>query len=279
MAAMDDLDRQIAELVQRDPRRSNVDMARALGVSEGTVRKRLDRLLADGAIRLGGIIATDRFGLGVRVLILLKVELPQVEAVGRALAGMEHVVSVYVVTGEYDVVAEAVFEGDDELMRFLTGRVAKLGGVLESTTVHVPLILKHALDWAPPQPPPARVLVVDDDPDFCEITRMLLEREGWIVELAASGNEALRRMEQEPADLVLLDIMMEGILDGWDAARRIRELPDGGSVPILVVSSITETEYLGMVPTDEDHLIDYFMSKPVDPTSLSAQVRRLLRRR
>lgn len=275
---MDELDRQIAELVQQDPRRSNVDVARALGVSEGTVRKRLERLLADGVVRLGGVIAADRLGLDVRVLLLLKVELPRVEAVGRALADMPEVVSVYVVTGEYDVVAEAVFGDDEELMRFLTGRVAQLGGVLESKTVHVPLILKHALDWTPPKPPPARILVVDDDPDFCEITRMLLEREGWVVELAASGNEAIKRMEEGPADLVLLDIMMEGILDGWDAARRIRELPEGGNVPILVVSSITETEYLGMVPTDEDHLIDYFVSKPVDPTSLTAQVRRLLRR-
>lgn len=275
---MDELDRQIAELVQQDPRRSNVEMARTLGVSEGTVRKRLDRLLSEGAIRLGGVVATDRLGLDVRVLVLLKIELAQIEAVGRALAAMSEVVSVYVVTGEYDLVAEAVFGGNEELVRFLTGQVGKLGGVLESVTVHVPLVLKHAIDWAPPKPPPARILVVDDDPDFCEITRLLLEREGWVVDLAASGNEALLKLQREPADLVLLDIMMEGILDGWDAARRIRELPEGGGMPILVVSSITETDYLGMVPTDEDHLIDNFMSKPVDPTSLTAQVRRLLRR-
>lgn len=276
---MDELDRQIAELVQGDPRRSNVDMARNLGVSEGTVRKRLDRLLEDGVIRLGGIIAPELFGYNVRVLIFLKVELARVEAVGRALRDMPEIVSVYVVTGEYDIVAEGAFGSDEELMRFLTGRLARLEGVVESKTGHVPAILKRALDWAPPKPPPARILVVDDDPDFVEITRMLLEREGFVVNQAASGNEALRAIEETPPDLVLLDIMMEGVLDGWDAARRIRELAEDGGVPILVVSSITESDYLGMVPTDEDHLIDYFMSKPVDPTALLAQVRRLLRRR
>jgi len=192
---------------------------------------------------------------------------------------MPEIMSVYLVTGEYDIVAEGAFASDKALMDFLTGRVAGLDGVLESKTGHVPAILKRALDWAPPKPPPGRILVVDDDPDFLEITRLVLEREGFEVAHAASGNEAFRAMLKSPADLVLLDIMMEGVLDGWDAARRIRELAVGGDVPILVVSSITETDYLGMVPTDEDHLIDYFMSKPVDPTALLAQVRRLLRRR
>ena len=164
-------------------------------------------------------------------------------------------------------------------MQFLTGRLARIDGIVWSKTGHVPAILKRALDWAPPKPPPGLVLVVDDDPDFLEITRLLLEREGFEVDHASSGNEAFRIMEESPADLVMLDIMMEGVLDGWDAARRIRELAAGGDVPILVVSSITETDYLGMMPTDEDHLIDYFMSKPVDPTALLAQVRRLLRHR
>jgi Lrp/AsnC family transcriptional regulator, regulator for asnA, asnC and gidA len=278
---MDDLDRQIVELVQADPRRTNVDMARHLGVSEGTVRKRLDRLLDGDAIRLGGLIAPELLGYDVHVLIFLRVELARVREVGQALTEMPQVMSVYVVTGEYDVVAEAAFSSDEELMQFLTGRLAQIDGIVESKTGHVPAILKRALDWAPPRPPPGRILVVDDDPDFLEITRLMLEREGFEVEHAASGNEAFRVMAESPADLVLLDIMMEGVLDGWDAARRIRDLAAGagGGVPILVVSSITETDYLGMMPTDEDHLIDYFMSKPVDPTALLAQVRRLLRHR
>jgi len=72
---------------------------------------------------------------------------------------------------------------------------------------------------------------------------------------------------------------MEGILDGWDATRRIRSDPRLRDLPVLVVSSITSSDYLGMVPTDDGHLIDNFLSKPVAPSQLLAEVKRLLKRR
>jgi len=77
---------------------------------------------------------------------------------------------------------------------------------------------------------------------------------------------------------VILDIMMDGVLDGWDASRRIRSDARLRETPILVVSSITASEYVGMFPTDEDNLIDNFVSKPVDPQRLLGEVRRLLSR-
>jgi len=120
---------------------------------------------------------------------------------------------------------------------------------------------------------------VDDDPDFVEITRLTLEREGYRTCAAANGQAALECLRQEQPDLVILDVMMDGVLDGWDASRKMRGVPELGAVPILVVSSITASDYLGLLPTDEDNLIDNFLAKPVDPQRLLAEVKRLLRRR
>jgi DNA-binding response OmpR family regulator len=71
---------------------------------------------------------------------------------------------------------------------------------------------------------------------------------------------------------------MDGALDGWDAGWRIRSTPALRSVPVLVVSSILSTDYRALLPTDDDNLIDNFLTKPVAPGELLAEVRRLLER-
>ncbi|MHB0856866.1 MAG: response regulator [Anaerolineae bacterium] len=276
---MDETDRQIVGLLHENGRRSNVEVARELGVSEGTVRKRVDRLLASGILKVVGVVDPRAAGYETRVLIFLKVDLAHLDRLTHQLKAFSEVVSVYCVTGEHDIVAEAAFSSDEALMAFLTGQLAGLGGVLSTTTRHVPSIVKHSFEWSLPQPPPPTVLVVDDDPDFVEITRTVLEAEDCKTLSASSGDAAMQVLGTQPVDLVILDIMMQGILDGWDAGRRIRIDPRLKGIPILVVSSITESGYLDMMPTDEDNLIDNFLSKPIEPSRLILEVKRLLRRR
>ena len=71
----------------------------------------------------------------------------------------------------------------------------------------------------------AKVLVVDDDPDFVKVTSKVLEKAGYEVVSAANGAKALQVMRQETPDLVLLDIMMSYILDGLDVSREMAEDP------------------------------------------------------
>ena len=276
---MDATDRRIMELLREDGRRSNVDIARALGMSEGTVRKRIDRLLAGGALRIVGVADPATAGYTTRAWLCLTVELALVEQVARQLREMPEVMSVYSVMGEYDIIIEAVFESDDCLVSFLRDRVAGLPGVVGSKTCHVAQVLKASYDWSPPPPPPPKILIVDDDPDFVEVTRTVLEQEGYATCTASSGDMALQVMSSDPPDLVVLDIMMDGVLDGWDASWRIRASKELRDTPILVVSSIMASDYLSMFPTDEDHVIDNFLSKPVDPQQLSAEIRRLVKRK
>ena len=124
---------------------------------------------------------------------------------------------------------------------------------------------------------PPRILVVDDDPDFLDITRRTLTVEGYEVMCAACGEEALASMRVSRPDLVLLDIMMRGVLDGLRTAREMRN--DGAlrAIPILLVSSIGESPFGGFLPKTESLPADNLLVKPVNRTLLQSEVRRLLR--
>lgn len=118
----------------------------------------------------------------------------------------------------------------------------------------------------------ARILVVDDDPDFVEIIRTILESNGYEVASAANGNQALKAMRQNLPDLVLLDVMMSTVLDGLNLSHVISEDPELRKVPIVMISSIADSPSAGMFPTDEYIPIDAWISKPVQPDDLLSKV-------
>jgi len=118
----------------------------------------------------------------------------------------------------------------------------------------------------------ARILVVDDDPDFVEITRTILEANDYVVSTAANGDQALKAMREDLPDLVLLDVMMSSILDGLNLSHVISEDPELRRVPIIMISSIADSPSAGMFPTDEYIPIDTWISKPVQPDDLLNKV-------
>lgn len=123
----------------------------------------------------------------------------------------------------------------------------------------------------------ATILVVDDDPDFVEITRTILEANGYEVTMAANGDEALKSMRQSMPDLVLLDVMMATLLDGLNVSHVLSEDPVLSKVPIVMVSSITDSPSAGMFPTDEYIPIDAWISKPVQPDDLLSKVAKFVK--
>ena len=122
----------------------------------------------------------------------------------------------------------------------------------------------------------ARILVVDDDPDFVEITRTILTSHGYEVASAANGEVALEEMRRQRPDLVLLDVMMTTVLDGLNVSHAISEDPDLQGVPIIMISSIADSPSAGMFPTDEYLPIDAWISKPVQPEDLLSKVGRFV---
>ena len=121
-----------------------------------------------------------------------------------------------------------------------------------------------------------KILVVDDDPDFVEYTRIVLESKGYDVRSAATTELALRLMREDKPDLALLDVMMSYVLDGLNLTRQIRDDPQLRDIPLIMISAIVSREEAGVFPTDEYLAVDAFLTKPVDPDDLLEQVARLL---
>ncbi len=128
-------------------------------------------------------------------------------------------------------------------------------------------------------PSAGRILVVDDDPDFVEYTRIVLESQGYEVQTAATTEAALRMMRQDKPDVVLLDVMISYVLDGLNLTRQLRDAPALKDIPVIMISAIVSREEAGVFPTDEYLSVDAFMTKPVDPADLLAQVAKLMQTR
>jgi len=121
-----------------------------------------------------------------------------------------------------------------------------------------------------------KIMVVDDDPDFVEITRTILLTKGYEVVTAASGDEALTKVRADKPDLILLDIMMDTILDGVNVSQELRDDPELRQIPLVMVSSIASTEHAEMFPTDEYLHVDAWLSKPIQPKDLLKTVARFV---
>jgi CheY-like chemotaxis protein len=124
-----------------------------------------------------------------------------------------------------------------------------------------------------------RVLIIDDDPAFAMATTMLLQEAGYKASWAKNADEGLAAMQKEQPDLVLLDIMMDWVLDGVHVSREMSRIPELRDIPVIMVTSIADSEYRGAFPQDEYLHIDSWLFKPVDPARLISEVNRLAKKK
>lgn len=147
---LDPVDRRIIANLQRGSRISNREVARQLGLSEAAVRKRLDRLQAEGAIQF--FVAADpaRLGLRYSVVVGLKVVPSQLHAVTSALKAMDAVTYLGITSGAYELLAVALFRTEEEMARFLVRQLPAVEGVLRIDTAHVLQVAKRTVAWGLP---------------------------------------------------------------------------------------------------------------------------------
>lgn len=118
----------------------------------------------------------------------------------------------------------------------------------------------------------AKILIVDDDPDFTSATRIVLEKNNHEVITATSGETGFQKVKAEKPDIIILDVIMDTILDGLSLSQRLHDVAELRKIPIIMVTSIANTDYAELFPTDEYIHINAFLSKPIAPDQLIKQV-------
>jgi Lrp/AsnC family transcriptional regulator for asnA, asnC and gidA len=134
-----------------DGRMSCSDIARRLGnITERSVRYRLERMLAEGIIRIGAIADPVTFGYHVIADVFIEVEPSQIMEVAHKLADFDCVRYVACSTGERDVSVQVISRTNAEVYAFVTEVIARLPGVRKTNTFIVPVTLKDVYDWRIP---------------------------------------------------------------------------------------------------------------------------------
>lgn len=127
-----------------------------------------------------------------------------------------------------------------------------------------------------------KILIVDDDEDFIEISRYSLEDRGYRVLAAGSAKDGWRRISKEKPDLIIMDLMMESLDAGTALSRRIKKDPRYKSIPILMLTSIARDTGMDFSPRNAKDLqelgVDDFGTKPIQRKALLAKVAALLER-
>ena len=150
-----------------------------------------------------------------------------------------------------------------ELREAVRAALKKLGKVKEAKEMNEPL----------------KILVVDDDPNFITATRPVLESKGYDVEAAYNMAEAMEQIEKVNPDLIILDIMMEKLTDGFDICYKLKHDPEMKKIPVLAVSAITEKTGFKFSPATDGEYFEAndYMEKPVRPIDLLERAEKLLK--
>ena len=117
------------------------------------------------------------------------------------------------------------------------------------------------------------ILIVDDDLDCRTLVRTVLVNNGYVVEQASDGTEALERLKTFKPDLVVLDIMMPG-LSGYDVVVRMKQHPETQNIPIVMLTAKGEDEdvLLGY----SEYQVDYYIPKPFTSRQLISGIKLIL---
>jgi response regulator RpfG family c-di-GMP phosphodiesterase len=108
-----------------------------------------------------------------------------------------------------------------------------------------------------------KVLIIDDDPDLCAALNGALQEDGFTVFCANQGSLGLQIMREEEPDLVFLDIIMRMPTEGVWVSEEIAADPSLRNIPVVMLTSIVNSEYAGHFPTDRPLHAHLFLDKPV----------------
>jgi CheY-like chemotaxis protein len=127
-----------------------------------------------------------------------------------------------------------------------------------------------------------KILVIDDDPDFIDAVTSILKSALYEVSSVSSPAEVKQVIFRERPDLIIMDIMMDSLFDGFSICHAVKTSPEYETfhdVPVLMVSAVKEITGTGFPIVKDDPGMagpDAFMDKPVKPAELLAKIKRML---
>lgn len=119
------------------------------------------------------------------------------------------------------------------------------------------------------------VVIIDDDPDFLDVMRIILTANGYEVRTATSAEQGLALMREELPLVVLVDVMMSYVLDGWAIGREMKGDARLRDVPVIMVSAVISSPEDPLFPDPDSATFDAFMTKPLEPEGLVRTIARL----
>jgi DNA-binding Lrp family transcriptional regulator len=147
----DNLDYEIIRALHADARVAASEIARVTRANERTIRKRIDRLLKEGVVRLGAILDPQAFGYMTAADVFLEIDPTQEQKITQALMAMPEVTYVAYGQGTNDISIEARFKDNEALREFIGHTLPRMRGVTVTRYALVPRILRNIDEWMPPR--------------------------------------------------------------------------------------------------------------------------------
>lgn len=124
----------------------------------------------------------------------------------------------------------------------------------------------------------AKILLIDDDVDFVDANKTILEKAGYDVVVAYQGDEGLQKSRNEKPDLILLDVIMP-VKDGFSAAEQLKKDPELGKIPVLMLTAFSSKGPGSGIPVGRGFTLatEDYLEKPITPQDLLDKIRKYLK--
>jgi Lrp/AsnC family transcriptional regulator for asnA, asnC and gidA len=150
MTKIDIIDKKIIELLQEDGSLTNTAISEELKISEATVRRRRATLQQEDVFRIVAVVNPFKLNFNVMAIIGIQVEKSRLREVELALTDMKEVRFLGITLGSYDMLLEAWFQSNDELLHFVTVTLAEVEGIRRTESFQIMRLSKYTYDWGTP---------------------------------------------------------------------------------------------------------------------------------